>query len=119
MQIVIPKSLAEPLTIPWEQISHDDLVLDIIAAMKKYMKFLTQLGWFEPNSHNEVNRGVITSSLRVIIRKTGGLDGGIVCGNLYESGTQEHEGYAYHVYFRTRKGGVLHDKLFVPSRGCF
>ena len=83
MNIVLPKTIAEPLTIPWCQIKADEKVKDIMDEIQRYLDFLKKNGWtnsFSDGTATEEQdlsshaQETLMRSLRILVRNAGGID---------------------------------------------
>ncbi len=116
MKIVLPRTLAEPLTIPWFRIKADGTVKDILAAIQQYLDFLKDQGW--TNSYSDGTKGAeqdlgsvaretLKRSLRILTRNAGGLD--VQTGSVLH---HNEDGYTFWIFFKTHEGGPRHSKDF-------
>lgn len=120
MKILLPKTIAEPLTIPWEKMFQDTeenaIVQRIKAMLREYMRYLREHDWTpEANPGNpRFSQGSMLQCFRAIARRHGGLD---VYSEYHKLHTRDNEfvGYAYWIYFRVKKGGCRHSKLFTTD----
>jgi len=114
VKIILPKSLAEPLTLPWELIGINDeeMVNYIKAGLRRYMSQV--IAWEATDDkpfYPRYTKDVLLSGLRVVARKRGGLNVNSVYGEIVDSESKQHVSHVYHVLFRTRKDGPVHSTL--------
>jgi len=116
MKIVLPKTLAEPLTIPWAKIKSDGAVKGIMASIQQYLDYLKDKGW--TNSYSDgteareqdlslESRDTLMRSLRIRTRNAGGLD-----VDIKSIKHHDEDGYTFLVFFKTREDGPRHTKDF-------
>jgi len=116
MKIVLPKTLAEPLTIPWFQMKSDSTVQGIMAEIQRFLDFLKDKGW--TNSYSDgtegaeqdlslESRNTLMRSLRILTRNAGGLD--VQTGSWRN---HDKDGYTFWIFFNTHEGGPRHSKDF-------
>jgi len=111
MKIVLPKTLAEPLTIPWELIAlNDDDEKELVKSIKKSLRdHLYNREWVMNENYSRGTRNIILSGLRLIARSMGGLDVAAYWHQPKEPVKDgKHVAHSYHVLFRTRKDGPIH-----------
>lgn len=116
MKILLPKTLAEPLTIPWFRIKPDAAVTDIMMAIQEYLDYLKDKGWTNSYSDGTAARDQdlgygardrLKRSLRIRTRNAGAVDVTVGCIK-----HPDEEGYTFFVYFKTHEGGPKHMKNF-------
>jgi len=120
VKIVLPKTLSEPGIIPWEQMFQDAAIEDakverIRAKLREYMNYLREHDWTpEANPGNpRFSQESMLRQLRVIARRYGGLD--ISSAHHPIKGSDGFTRYAYWIYFRVKKDGRKHSKLFTTD----
>ena len=106
MRIVLPKSLAEPLTIPWDKPVDWFAVRDKIeAALERYV----DAGHDPRNTPpDRFARG-----LRLAVWGHGGCDPRSEIGTTTKDG--KHIGYTYWTWYKTHPGGIEYTILFIAD----
>lgn len=107
MKIILPITLAEPLTIPWDLIVSNEAAQyqTIYRALRKYLDVLERDGMSpRDGSPRFISTANVEASLRVIARRSGGLDVMSLCGRVLDTG--KCTGNIYHVWFRLRPDGL-------------
>jgi hypothetical protein len=117
MKILLPKTLAEPLTIPWERIYQNEnaMVRGIKAKLREYMHYLIDHDWTpaENPGNPRFSHESMLRHFRAIVRRMGGLD--IYTEYHKINGSNDFIGTAYWIYFSVKKGGRRHAKLFTTD----
>ncbi len=99
MKILLPKTLAEPGTIPWERITFNEVatVNRIWEALRKY---LDDMG--KSNGHSRPIK-FIEMSLRILAIRAGGIEVDSNSGTLINNG--KSAGHIFYIHYKTRRGG--------------
>ena len=110
MKIVLPKTLAEPLTIPWfVTYSEKGKTRGLYRDIHNIFCHLEDLGLL-PKPDNKVSMSYTLRQIRVYLVRQGAID---VQVNSAKLGlTRYPVGYEYHVLFRSTKYGPMHIKIF-------
>lgn len=116
MNILLPKTLAEPGIIPWEEMGRDVSFHDIIAMIERYLNLLSKQGWFTVDSHTFADNKLVETIIQRMVSRKGGFSVRTISGILVESTTKEYVATVFHVWFRTRKDGPERDRIFYPNR---
>jgi len=115
MKIKIPKTLAEPLIIPWffPKLSGEKLVESIRDAIRDFFLRMEKMG-HTPKATRSNFRMTIEDFLH-ILEHVAEVHGGIKVYSFVDKcmdGTK-HIGYSYYIYFEIPNGGILYNKCMI------
>jgi hypothetical protein len=120
MKVKIPRTLAEPLTIPWMLLEVDDgkLIITIREKLQQYMDYLKRRDWhssFSDGSEapfgrawNSISEDTLLRSLRILARNAGGIDVETTSSSLNQD--------THWVYFKVREDGPRYTEIIIPKR---
>jgi hypothetical protein len=108
MRVVLPKTLAEPLTIPWDKPVDWFAVRDRIdAALEQYV----DAGVTGHDPHTPPER--FARALRLVVLGNGGCDVWSEIGITTRDG--KHIGNTYWTWYKTHPGGIEYTILFIAD----
>jgi len=120
MKIVLPKTLAEPLTIPWFLSNKVMGNRDIVKLIHEYVTWINRLGLapglFDSNRYGRISCQHVLTDMIAIVERHG--------GNVYSTKANkgftgiEHTGYFFIIEFWTpiNRGKLAHASFYTSFR---